>query len=137
MHPSADPQQFYSYGGAYLRDKMVDGRRQYFIAMYDVYHGNANPDRTGGVPLDITQVQRLRVEVYYDPENSNRPTIRGFIKAVNGTWKSIGKRVLMDLEERRWPIEGDITWVGAYVSKEIGEKGGYELIAGDPVVLKK
>ena len=134
MHPSEDSEQFYAFGGVFLRDRVVNGDRQYFVSMYDVYHGNANPDRQVGIPFEIGKKQRLRVEVYYDMENNNRPTIRGFLQTGDGKWKVIGKRVLTDLEERKWKIEGDITWVGLYPSR--GAEG-CEVIAGEAVVYRK
>lgn len=140
MHPSADPQQFYAFGGVQLVDRLIGGKRKYFISTYTVYHGNLDPDPRM-IPFEIGKKQRLRIEVYYDPDNDDRPTVRGFLQTIDdegraSDWKYIGKKVVTDLEERKWPIEGDITWVGAYVSRGV-ERDGYEIVAGEAVVYRK
>ncbi len=109
---------------------LSEGGGQYYIGLYRVNSDQTNTVSPIKVPFKLGVKQGVREELFYNPDNGGKPTIRAFLIEF-GSKGEKKYSYLGDLEMRSEvkTIYGDISWQGIYVGQYIGQETSSEVEA--------
>lgn len=123
-----------SFGGV----KLYAEGNKYYASVYRANKPGSSPFTmdidSGRAEINLNQKYALRIEVYYDANDTNRPHIRGYLATFNGE----GKKVYQFIGDRPCDdhipdIKGDVSWLGVYTGSSTR---GIEMIVGESTVFK-
>jgi hypothetical protein len=130
-HPNNKKSVYRAFGGVRL---LTDNGRDYYVSLYRVNADGTNTPNYQKVPFRLEEKQILRMEIFYDAENNNAPSIRAFlVEPSNGgdrRYVFIGKLPLdKDIPE----LFGFFTFLGIYTGQNVT---GFEGISGEGKIYR-
>jgi len=108
---------------------LTDNGKDYYVSLYTTkLSDGSNVNSTKRIPLKIGEKQIIRPELFYKGDKTYSRAFK--LNPLENKYVLLDE---MPLDDSYGPIQGDITWVGAYPAKDVT---GFEGISGEVKIFK-